>query len=253
MTKAADIIRWMDQKFPRETAESYDNPGLITGSADTHVSSVVLSLDATEDACECCIANDASLLITHHPLIFGGLMSAATDGASGYTGRILSMLIKNDISCFAAHTNLDKNEEFSNKIIASRIGCEKDDARPVDGASCGVIFDLEDSMYLGDYIDLVKDGLGVTGVITISPLSKRVRKIFVQGGAFDGDSLEAIAASGADAVVSGEIKHHHMVIMDSLGIAGIIAGHRETEQVYLQNLADKLSESFPDVRFLVSL
>ena len=76
--------------------------------------------------------------------------------------------------------------------------------------------------------------------------------MFVQGGAFDEDSVPAIIAAGCDTVVSGEIKHHVTVMLEELGINSIIAGHSATEQVYLPKLAKLLSDQFPQIKFIVN-
>ena len=250
MTKIADIVYYLESLFPKETAEDYDNPGLLAGSSDGEVSICMLSLDATSDIVNRAISESADLLITHHPVIFGGIDTVCTDDPCG---RILTSAIKNDIAIYAAHTNLDKNPAYSNGVLARRIGDEQGTARPLEGTSCGVAFDLPVTLRLGDYIEQIKDSLEVTGVITINDLNSGVRRVFAQGGAFDEDSIPALIDNGIDVVVSGEIKHHITLLLEEYGIRSVIAGHKATEDVFMPNLADDLTKRFPDVRFLVSL
>ena len=249
MTLVKDIAEHLNNLFPPETAEEYDNPGLMTGSLKKNVRTCRLSLDVTSDVIDEC-EHEAELLIVHHPLIFGGVDSVTYDDPSG---RLISRLIANDISCFAVHTNLDKNFRFSNRYLAKAVGDDLLTSRPLEGTSCGVVFDLPEKIYLGDYIEQVKEGLDVTGVITINDLNSRVKSVFAQGGAFDEDSIPALIEAGVEVVVSGEIKHHIAVLLSEYGIKSIIAGHRETERIFMPVLADELTKRFPDVRFLVSL
>jgi len=248
MTKVRDITSYMDELFPRDTAESYDNPGLLTGAYDRDVNVCVVTLDAALDKVRFARDNNAQMIITHHPLIFGGISDVCEENISG---KILSELIRSDISMFAAHTNLDKNHEYSNDILARRLG--GDNIIHIDGIECGVVCEMKSDVTLKEYIDLVKMSLDTTGVITYSDPSRTVRKVFVQGGAFDEDVIPYLAKQGVDTVVSGEIKHHIMILLEQMGISSLVAGHKATEDVFMQNLADVLTKKFPDVSFLVSL
>ena len=77
-----------------------------------------------------------------------------------------------------------------------------------------------------------------------------VRRVAVLGGA-GGDYLYPAAAAGADALVTGEAKHHEYLDAARMGLTLLDATHYATEQVVLRPLAETLSASFPDVRFVV--
>ena len=49
--KVKDIIGNLEKKYPKATAESWDNVGLIVGKLNQEVRKVQLSLDATDKAC----------------------------------------------------------------------------------------------------------------------------------------------------------------------------------------------------------
>ena len=68
MTKVKDIADHLNNLFPPETAEDYDNPGLMTGSLKKNVRTCRLALDVTSDVIDDC-EHEAELLIVHHPLI----------------------------------------------------------------------------------------------------------------------------------------------------------------------------------------
>ena len=76
--------------------------------------------------------------------------------------------------------------------------------------------------------------------------------MFVQGGAFDEDSVHALIKCGVDTVISGEIKHHICVGLGQMGVNTIIAGHSATEQAYLPKMAKLLSEKFPGIDITVN-
>lgn len=248
MTKVIDIMNYLDTVFPRDTAESYDNPGLITGSSSKDVGTCVLALDITSDVLDFALASGADLILCHHPLIFGGI---DTVNEEDIYGNLISRMIKNDISSFSAHTNLDKNHEFSNDVLARTLGAVS--LYDSENVSCGTFCELDKETDIRNFIDIITGKLASTGAISINHLDNKVHKLFVQGGSFDEDSIPEIRAQGVDTVVSGEIKHHICVLLNEMGINTVIAGHRETERVFMPYLADVLTSKFTDVRFLVRL
>ena len=107
-------------------------------------------------------------------------------------------------------------------------------------------------MTLKEYCRKVADDLGTSGIITINDPDNKVSKIFIQGGSFDEDSVEAVIKSGADTVLSGEIKHHICVGLEQMGINTVIAGHSATEQAYLPKLKNLLAEKYPGIAITVN-
>ena len=73
----------------------------------------------------------------------------------------------------------------------------------------------------------------------------------VSGGA-GGDGLYKALQLGADAFVTGEIKHHQLLDAASCGLCIVDAGHFKTENVVIHPLTDFLSKQFPDTAFFVS-
>ena len=68
------------------------------------VEKVLVTLDVNEEVIDEAIEKGANLIIAHHPPIFRPLKSIATDTLQG---RMIEKCIKNDITVYAAHTNLD--------------------------------------------------------------------------------------------------------------------------------------------------
>ena len=98
----------------------------------------------------------------------------------------------------------------------------------------------------------VAKDLKCSGIITINDPQNKVHKVFIQGGAFDEDSVDAVLKEGIDTVVSGEIKHHICVGLEQLGVNTIIAGHSATEQAYLPKMKQLLSEKYPGITITVN-
>jgi len=242
-----DLELFLNEAFPVENALDYDNVGLIAGDRNKVVTAILVSLDLTDKAIEVAKEIGANVIVTHHPIIFGGIKRLTLDDC---TGKTLIKLVQSGISVIACHTNLDLTDEFGNLAIASKLGAEE--PKRLEGAVCGVVYELPMDMKLNDYCRKVVSDLGTSGIITINNPENKVRKVFVQGGAFDEDSIEAVIKGGVDTVLSGEIKHHICVGLEQMGINTIIAGHSATEQAYLPKIKQMLSEKYPGISITVN-
>lgn len=245
--KVNDLELFLNEAFPVENALDYDNVGLIAGDRNKVVTAILVSLDLTDKAIEAAKEVGANVIVTHHPIIFGGIKRLTLDDC---TGKTLIKLVQSGISVIACHTNLDLTDEFGNLAIASKLGAEE--PKRLEGAVCGVVYELPMDMKLNDYCRKVVSDLGTSGIITINNPENKVRKVFVQGGAFDEDSIEAVIKGGVDTVLSGEIKHHICVGLEQMGINTIIAGHSATEQAYLPKIKQLLSEKYPGISITVN-
>jgi putative NIF3 family GTP cyclohydrolase 1 type 2 len=78
-----EIAAWFDREWPEDLAESWDNVGLLAGRADKEVHIVYVALDATEKVIEAAVRAGADMLVTHHPLIFGGVKHVSDQDALG--------------------------------------------------------------------------------------------------------------------------------------------------------------------------
>ena len=102
--KIKDLEKLLEDWAPLSLQESYDNCGLLVGDGETKISSVLVSLDVTEEVILEAIHRDANIIVAHHPIIFKGLKSLTGDNE---VERCIIMAIKNDIALYAIHTNLD--------------------------------------------------------------------------------------------------------------------------------------------------
>ncbi len=118
MVEVRELIGIMNDWAPPSFAESWDNVGLMTGDDESLVSSVIVTLDVSEETVEKA-AGEGALIITHHPPVFKPLKSlAGTDVAS----RIVRLAVKRDVTVFAAHTNLDRAPGGVGDALAETLG-----------------------------------------------------------------------------------------------------------------------------------
>jgi len=121
--KLSEIIAHLESIAPASLQESYDNSGLIVGNRNQMVNKALISLDCTEDVVHEAIQNQCDLIISHHPIIFGGLKRLT---GSNYVERTVELAIKNGIALYAIHTNLDNVLHSGvNAKIAEKIGLEQ--------------------------------------------------------------------------------------------------------------------------------
>jgi len=117
--KIAEIINYLEHLAPKSSQESYDNSGLLIGDSSDEVTSVLVCLDCTEATVNEAKNLGCNLIISHHPIIFKGLKSLT---GKNYVERTVLSCIKNNISLFAIHTNLDNSIDGVNAEIGRRIG-----------------------------------------------------------------------------------------------------------------------------------
>ena len=121
MTKLKEITAFFENIAPLQIQESYDNSGLILGDPDNEVSTVLVTIDATEEVVEEAIGINAQLIVAHHPIVFSGLKSIT---GRNYVERALLKAIKNDVAIYASHTNLDSISGGVNSKICEKLNLQ---------------------------------------------------------------------------------------------------------------------------------
>jgi dinuclear metal center YbgI/SA1388 family protein len=100
----AQITGAIEALAPVACQESYDNSGLSVGNPQNEATGALLCLDVTERVVQTAIDRNINLIISHHPVIFGGLKRLVGGAAAE---RVVQQAIKHDVALYAAHTNLD--------------------------------------------------------------------------------------------------------------------------------------------------
>ena len=119
MSTVRDVVRCIEEFAPVNYQESYDNCGLQVGSFSQEVTGIVLALDVTESVLFEAHEVGANMILTHHPLLFGGLKRIT---GNNYIERIVIKAIQQNIAIYACHTNIDNIFPGVNYKIAEKIG-----------------------------------------------------------------------------------------------------------------------------------
>ena len=117
--KAYEIAQLIEKEAPQELAYSWDNVGILCGDGKKEVKKALLTLDTNENTVDEAIQNKCDMIISHHPILLGGIKRIDYSSADG---RMLRKLIQNDITAFAAHTNMDTAEHGINDALALLLG-----------------------------------------------------------------------------------------------------------------------------------
>ena len=114
----------------------------------------------------------------------------------------------------------------------------------------GRIGDLPNAMTADDFLDYLKDKLGLTHCRYAGDKTKTIRKVAVCGGGGAG-FIDLAIASGADAYVSGDFKYHDFFKSHS-GTLLVDIGHYEGECFNKNIIFDLLNEKFTTFATLIS-
>lgn len=231
MATVKDIYDYIDGFAPFNTAEEWDNVGLLIGSADKTVEKILFALDITSDIIKQAAEQNADLIITHHPVIFKPLFSVPKDS-------LVYKIIENGLSIICAHTNYDIAVGGVNDILCETVGFEsytKCDDVPLN---IGI---LGEKVSADDFAVRIKELLG--GTVRYTNGSKNLEKIAVCSGS-GSNYLAAAREKGCDALLTGDGSHHDFLDAAEYGMSLICAGHFETEISAVKPLADKIKNKF---------
>lgn len=261
-----DVLNFLSEYAPPELAEDWDNTGLLIGQRDDSVSSIMTCLTLTPDVAEEAVSKGASLVVTHHPILFQAVQRL-TDETS--EGRMLLSLIRAGVAVYSPHTSYDSAYEGINRQLAESlnltdvrplrvvdVGADSESpAEPLETAESveaaepvgsGRFGDLPDAVSLAGFVEQVKQALGIDHTWFVGDSSATIRRVGIACGAaaeFMGDA----AREGCDVLLTGEARFHACLEARTRGIALVLPGHYPTERPAMENLAELLTLQFSDL------
>jgi len=114
-----NIISVIEDFAPLSFQEDYDNSGIQIGDILDEVTAVLICVDVTEEVIDEAINLNTNFIISHHPLIFSGIKKITNKTS---LEKAIIKAIRNKITIYSAHTNLDNIQKGVNGIIADKIG-----------------------------------------------------------------------------------------------------------------------------------
>lgn len=251
--KVNDIINAMEKMAPPFLKEDYDNVGLMVGSKEKGVKRVLLALDCTMAVIEEAKENKVDLIITHHPLLFRKPSKIIREDLQGL--KIIE-LIKNDISLYSSHTNLDSVQGGLNEMIVSVLGLKGGtliDPSKISGyeeSGIGRIVELEEEVEIEEFIKQVKEKLNIDNLRAVIG-GEKVKKIAIINGSGQ-DFFSKALKMGADCIITGDTSYHFASDYKEMGVTILDPGHFPTEWIVFLKVMEKIIEEFHDVEFIKS-
>lgn len=247
--KVKQILDWLNAIAPFDTAEGFDNVGLLMGDPAAEVHEVLFGMDVTEQLAQEAIDRGAELIITHHPFIFHALKRIDYTGPQG---RTLCRLAQHGVNVIAAHTNWDQAEGGVGDSLAHALSLS-DVTSPDPYIRLGT---LPSPMSAAELSAHLRAALRVEP--RCYPASDTpITRVAVAGGAYGEGYLAALQA-GAQAYVVGEIAHHEIMDAHMRGMTIYDAGHFPTElpgvvNLYMRFLAEAAQSQWDAQAHLHSL
>lgn len=251
--KFKDIHEVLNQIAPEELQENWDNSGIqILVNKNQNISKILTCLEISDKVIKEAESHAADLIVTHHPLIFGKLLSI---NDKEITGNQLISLIQNKISVYSSHTSFDSAKNGTNQYLAELIGLH--DIVPmipaeIEGCGMGRYGNLTEAVSLNHLLNKLLEVCGRTDIRVAGPVPDKIHKLALCTGS-GAEFIKLAYESGCDAYITGDVKYHDARLADDLGICVIDAGHYGTEVIFAENMAQQLKDILPaDVRIIAS-
>lgn len=244
MVKVKDIVSYFENICPFSLCEEWDNVGLLIGNEENEVKKILVCLDVDKYVAEEAAKCGANLIISHHPVIFHPMKKITKQDESA-----VITLIKNDISVFSAHTNLDVANGGLNDYLAKKLGLKNTEILVPTGeynqktVGYGRTASFENPISFGEIIKSTAKILRAQNLRYVGDTERMIGKIAVNSGG--GASMaDACFEKGVDLYITGDFKYSSARDCAEKGLCIIDAGHYETEIIACEWFAEKLNEKF---------
>ncbi len=247
--KVKDIASAIESFAPLSIQESWDNSGLIIGSPEQEVHGVLLGFDCTADLVDEAVERGADMIVTHHPLIFGGIKKISPEDP---VGLAVMKAAAAGVAVYAAHTTADKVLGGVSGAMARRL--ELKDIQVLDeepgGYGLGAVGNLATPMSGVQFIEYVKSKFGLKMVRCSHVPDVPVSRVAMCGGS-GGSLIDNARGAGAQAYLCGDISYHHFFTTKDFMVIDI--GHFEGEVEIVEILFSLLRKKFPNFAICTSV
>ena len=211
--KIREIYDFLNEISPFELQEEWDNSGLLVGSYENEIEKIYLTLDLDEDVVE--NADENSLIIAHHPLIFKPLKNVIP---VSFSTKLLVRLIQKNISFIAMHTNFDKTH--LNRFVAEEI-------LGLKGEGFDFIYRAEVNKPFDEFAEEIRNKLNLTYLKTV-----KCRNFIKTVSLTTGAGMSLLPFVKTDLFLTGDIKYHEAMDAKARGISLIDITHYESEKYF---------------------
>lgn len=238
MITVTDILNFLKSEYPLETACDFDNVGLLVGDGESVVSKAVVCLDCDINAVKYAKSVNAELIVTHHPVIFGGIKNVLSVS-------VVYELVKSGISVISMHTNLDIAIGGVTERLCEAIGLKNvenfvaHDGFLIRSADCNI----SNADKLAEHIKTI---LGTS--VRYADSGRVLNRVLVCSGS-GGDFLQDVVDNNYDALIAADIKHNVFIDALNCGVTVFDAGHYQSENVIVEPICRLLQTNFKNIEF----
>jgi len=115
----SEVIKYLEEWAPPGAAWKDDNIGLQVGAGDIKIKNILVALELNQKVLNQAIKKNCNFIFTHHPFIFTPLKRL--DFQNDPKAAIIQELIKNNITLYSAHTNLDFTKDGVSFELAKKL------------------------------------------------------------------------------------------------------------------------------------
>lgn len=233
--EALTLGAWFDELLGSSRFSDYCPNGLQV-EGRRRIRKLVCGVTASLALIEAATAAQADALLVHH----GWFWRGEDARLMGIKGARVRALIESGMHLFAYHLPLDVHPEVGNNtMLGAQLGWSVDGRGGQDG-----LIVWHDFQRPRSNAALSAELVRVLGrkPLGVGRLDRPVRRIAWCTGAAQ-DMIEAAAALGADAYLSGEISERTTHLARELGISYFAAGHHATERFGVQALAARAGQA----------
>src|SRR5690242_18570445 len=112
----------MEAWAPSGYAYAWDRVGLRIGDPNSPVKNVLVCLTVDDAAFRAAKKAKASMIVSHHPVVWEPLKTLRTDDTQT---RLYLDLANSSIACYGSHTSLDIVAHGVNDVLAQRLRLSK--------------------------------------------------------------------------------------------------------------------------------
>jgi len=254
-----EIMAAMQCIAPLETAEPWDNVGLLVGSPTASIHRLMTCLTLTAAVIQEAIAKRVEAVIVHHPLPFKPLNRLVTTQPAG---AALWQLASAGIAVYSSHTAWDNAPHGINHQLAGFLSLQEvvplgsRDRLPRDGRGpastqpqlpgVGRLGRLPEPLLLAEITERLRNQLPGIRPLANHPSPARHQRVAIVCGS-GGSLVELVAQSGADLMITGEATYHQALEAQAFGLTMLLLGHYASERFAMDLLAQELQGRFPQL------
>jgi dinuclear metal center YbgI/SA1388 family protein len=232
----ADLL---ESLAPAALAADWDNPGWQIRLEDTDLRGVLIGLDAVPATVDEAARLGANLLVTHHPLFLRPPRSLRADSLPGATSL---RAVRQDVSIFTLHTNLDAAPHGTSRALAAALDLPPGEPleRRADGrGGYGLLTRADRARSLSEWSALVAARLG-RPPLALSGHPAGLHQVVALMGGSGASLIGGAVAAGASLLITADVRYHEAQAAQASGLSLLVLDHFESERPVLATIADFL-------------